>query len=393
MIIPRIPPTRRDVASLPSPVSSVIAWLASRSLRLSFVPFVAMLALACRESTAPNQPLTPMEAVPARQDLAGLQDRAHWADGYVWANNPTAPSYTPSTFYSFNRTGGAIQITKPAGTTGRYLVRFNGLSAFLGNKSTLHVTGYLSNDNYCKPAGPSLAGSVVEVRCFSASTGAAVNAYFTVLVTRNYTDLAFAHAHQPTGNNYAPQGAWNPGGASRVFRSGVGVYQVVFNGLGTLASSNGGHVQVSGVGVGMRHCKVGSWGGSPNLQVNVRCFSQSGVPSDTKFNVLFLLPSDHLAYAWANQPSSPNYTPSTFYSSNPTGGAISISRSGTGLYTVSWAGVDPQIFEGGDVQVTAYGGGNAQCKVSSWGSASANVRCFSPSGALVDAFYTVLLGS
>jgi hypothetical protein len=51
------------------------------------------------------------------------------------------------------------------------------------------------------------------------------------------------------------------------------------------------------------------------------------------------------------------------------------------------------ILQGGDAQVTAYGSGNAQCKVVSWGLASAQVRCFSPTGAPMDSFYTVLLGS
>jgi hypothetical protein len=45
------------------------------------------------------------------------------------------------------------------------------------------------------------------------------------------------------------------------------------------------------------------------------------------------------------------------------------------------------------VQVTAYESDDAQCKVSNWGVASAFVRCFYPNGALVDAKYTVLLGS
>jgi hypothetical protein len=75
----------------------------------------------------------------------------------------------------------------------------------------------------------------VEVRCFKASTGAAVDALFSLLVTRNYTDLVFAHGHQPTATNYAPQAAasWNPSGAMRVVRFGPGSYQVRFSGFGS----------------------------------------------------------------------------------------------------------------------------------------------------------------
>jgi hypothetical protein len=265
----------------------------------------------------------------------------------------------------------------------------------MGARSTVHVTGYLGDNTYCKPTGARLVNDLVDIRCYNGATGAATNGYYTVLATRNYTDEAFAYANQPAGTNYAPlsTSSWNPTGAIRVFRSAVGVYQVVFNGLGALTGSNGGDVQVNAVGTGKSYCKVGGWGGSPDLSISVLCFSRAGAPADSGFNTLFLLPSDHLAYAWADQPTAASYTPSTFYSWNPVGGAISITRLSPGRYSVAWNGVDPAIFDGGDVQVSAYGGGNAQCKVEGWGSASATVRCFNPTGALVDSFYTVLLGS
>jgi hypothetical protein len=116
-----------------------------------------------------------------------------------------------------------------------------------------------------------------------------------------------------------------------------------------------------------------------------------GVAADTAFNIFFVLPSAEVAYVWADQPTSSSYTPNTFYSWNPTGGPVSVTRNGTGNYTASWSGL--ALLDGGDVQVTSYGGGNAQCKVVSWGSNIANVRCFTPGGAPVDTYYTVLLGS
>jgi hypothetical protein len=385
-------------ASPEEPAYFALLPTAGRSLRLSFVSILAVLALACEDSTAPDRPLTRLEAGPERQDQAGLVDQTHWADGYVWADDPTAASYTPDPFYSFNRTGGAIQITKPAGTTGSYLVKFAGLSAFLDNKSTLHVTGHGGFDSYCKPVSPYLVNDAVEVRCFRASTGAAVNEPFTVLVLRKASRLAFAHAHRPSGTNYSPRarGSWNSEGTIRVVRLGVGGYRVIFNGLGLLASStnNRGHVQVSAVGTENQYCKVESWTGTPNLAVDVRCFTRAGAPGDTKFNVLFLLPSDHLAYAFAQKPVADSYFPDPNISSNPVGGDISIARLGTGLYEVSWAGIESEIFEGGNPQVTATGtASTAQCKVSEWGAASVLVRCFAPNGALIDTQYNVLFGS
>jgi hypothetical protein len=353
----------------------------------------AGLLAGCGSDRTVTGPERPSET-PVNPELDAAPPAPHWADGYVWANQPTSPSYTPSTFYSFNRSGGSILITKPAGTTGQYTVRFNGLSPLLGAKSTVKVTGYFPNNAYCEPTTPRLASNVVRIRCFRGINGAPVDAYYTVLVMRNYVELAFAHANLPTGNNYAPPGnsSWNPAGPIRVFRTGIGVYQVRFTGLGRRALSNGGHVQVVAVGTTNYHCKVVSWFGNPDLVVNVRCRTRGGAPVNWRFNVLFLLPNNHLGYAWANQPSTPSYTPSTFYSWNSEGGSVQITRRGTGLYTVTFNGLSADLLDGGDVQVTAYGSTNAQCKVESWGSQSVNVRCFDQSE-LVDSFYDVLLGS
>jgi hypothetical protein len=325
-------------------------------------------------------------------------DRAHWADGYVWADDPTSSSYDASSNgYAFNRTERPIIITKRAGTTGQYRVRFRGLSALLGAKSTVHVTGYNSDNNYCTPVDPRLKKDVVEVRCYNADTGAAEDSYFTVYVTRSHADVAFAHANRPTASGYSPaaSASWNPSATRtiRVTRSGVGTYAVNFRGLGSLAAGNGGHVQVNPVAAGKSQCKVVSWGGSPNLVVNVACFRRAGGPVNAKFNVLFLLPSDHLAYAWADDPTSASYTPDSTYSSNPSGGGITADRSGPGQYVMTWSGAGPEFLDGGDVQVTAYGGGKAQCKVESWGSNDVSVRCFRPTGAPVDSRYVIFYGS
>jgi hypothetical protein len=323
------------------------------ALKLCYVILLSGLLAGCdtvqptedpdAEATLAEDDPPVQEGYDTRFDLSGASktaDRAHWADGYVWADQPTNPSYPPAIFYSFNRTGGAIQITKPAGTTGQYKVRFTGLSSFLGATSTVHVTGYGSDDSYCKPVEAMLTSDVVNVRCFDASSQAPVNAYFAVLITRNYTDLAYAYANNATGNDYAPPGSssWNPTGAIRIFKTGTGSYEVRFSGFGSRLISNGGNVQVNSVGTENKQCKVPAWGGSPDLNVYVQCNNKSGGAVNSKFNVLVLQPSLPLAYTWASSPTSSSYTPSSFYSSNPGGGGITITRSGTGLYTVQFNG-------------------------------------------------------
>lgn len=357
----------------------------------------AALMLAFLAGCAQDDSVTgPGQAPPpdGGAELEELDARAsavsHYADGYVWAHSPTSASYNAGTSgYAFNRSGGAITITRQG--EGTYTVRFAGLSAVLGTKSTVHVTGYLAENSYCKPAGQKLLNDVIHIKCFDAASGRPSDAYYTVYITKRYGDLAFAYASQPTGTNYAPPGSasHNPAGAIRVFRNGVGSYTVRFTGLGSRLSANGGHAQANAIGTGAQHCKVGGWGGSPDLVVNVFCYSRAGALKDVKFNVFFATPNPSLAYAWANSPASASYSPSPFYRSNPSGGAVTITRSGVGRYAVTWSGL--ALLDGGDVQVTAYGGGNIVCKVEGWGPQTVGVRCFNPgTNALVDSQFDIM---
>jgi hypothetical protein len=376
------------------------------SFRLLLLPAV-LLSAACDhpDLTEPAEPAPVEDGLPAPQPLAPRQERAavlggrsYWADGYVAALYPTTASYTGGAGTSFNRSGGAITITKPASTTGRYIVTFTGLSALLGPKSTVHVTGHTFEDAYCKPAGASLVNDKVEVRCFKAATGAATNAAFSLLVTRSYFDLAFAYAHQPTSTSYVPSasGTWNPVGTTTVVRTGLGRYQVTFNQLGSELPANvEGHVQVNAVGTGKVHCKVESWGGKPHLTVTVGCYTApTGAPVDSKFSVLFLVPTDHLAYAWGDAATYPEYAPAQAYSTNPSGMSIRITRYGVGRYTVYFTGADPQIYDFGNMQVTAAGEGAAICQAEQdFTGASVKVRCFAANGVNMDSQFAVLLGS
>ncbi len=367
-----------------------------RTRTLAAMLLLAVLA-GCSEDdpTGPDQGLLPETGADAEMEALDVRASAvaHYADGYVWASSPSTASYTPSPFYSYNRSGGANTITRQG--DGLYTVRFAGLSAALGSKSTVHVTGYNSDNTYCKATTQKLVSDKIKIKCFDAASGRPTDAYYTVFVTKKFGDLAFAFANKPTGTNYAPlaSASHNPTGALRVFRNGIGNYTVRFSGFATRVTANGGHAQVSGLGTGAQHCKVASWGPSgSDLHVNVLCYRRTGELVDQKFNVFFATPNPNLAYVWANQPSTNSYSPSTFYRSNPSGGAVSISRVGVGRYTVTWSGL--ALLDGGDVQVTAYGGGNIVCKVEGWSSIAATVRCFNPGTSIpFDSFFTILFAS
>jgi hypothetical protein len=378
---------------------------------------LSALALACDDATLPHEPDAPAnvliarDVVPTRQHMATLAGVArYWADGYAWAGNATSPApYVMAAEWAFNiasgRRGSPITGTKVAGTTGQYILTFPGLSAWLGARSTVHVTsenagGYgIPDDVYCKPVTAYLVQDKIEVRCFRASTGAASNGAFRVLATRNYMDLAFAHAHHPTSTNYSPEakGSWNPAGPSKVIRHSVGNYEVVFTGLGSqLPVGVSGVVQVNALGTHHRHCKVENWAVSTDVNVWVRCFTPTGQPTDSRFSALFVTPAEHLAYAIGHQPTTASYTPLPTFSSNPSGGAITITRTGVGKYRVTWAGADSEIHGLGNIQVTAWGADDVQCKVNTINGYTydfADILCFNPSGVPTDARYTVLFGS
>lgn len=340
-----------------------------------------------RTVTGPDPEVSPRTGV----DLA-VAPTTQYADGYVWASNPSTASYAPVATYAFNRSGGAITITRQG--VGTYTVRFAGLSAVLGTKSTVHVTGYGAVNTYCKSANQKLLSDVVQIKCFDAASGRPSDAQYTVHITKRYGDLAFAYASQAAGTDYAPPGSasHNPAGAMRVFRDGVGSYRVRFTGFGSRLTANGGHAQAMALGTGAQHCKILRWLAAADLEVYVLCYSRSGALKDVKFNVFFATPNPGLAYAWANQPTAASYSPDLRYRFNPSGGPVAIFRTGVGRYTVRWSGLS--LLGGGDVQVTAYGAGNIVCKVERWGGPDALVRCFNPAtNALVDSYFDVMFFS
>ena len=365
------------------------------------VPAVALLAAASDESSSPLSPEEtpdPAAEAPAPEQANGpLEDFAYWADGYL--RGLTADGkFTTVTNATYNRSGGAVVVTKVSGTTGRYIVRFHSLSGVLGGKSAVHVTasGDKLGAHYCKPVGGFLVRDSVEVRCYVIGTGAAVNSEISVSVLGKRDDRAFAFANQPTATNYAPAsaGSWNPAGPIRVYRDGLGVYRVVFTGMGArLTLESGGHVQVNAVGTNKVHCLTEQWGGEADLTVKVACYTPSGARADSKFSAFFTPPAAHLAYVWADQPTIPYYNPYAVFSSNPVGGAVTITRTAVGSYTVRWIGIDAEIREMGNVQVTAWGFNTAQCKGTILDPESVSVRCYAPNGALIDTHYAVLLGS
>lgn len=109
---------------------------------------------------------------------------AHAQDAYVWANDPTADRYMPSSLYSFNPTGDIVISRKSAG---QYTVVFRGLgqqgdpSPGLGGH--VQVSAYGSADR-CNVGNWGYQGEnfTVNVDCFEAGSNRSKDSRFTLNV-------------------------------------------------------------------------------------------------------------------------------------------------------------------------------------------------------------------
>lgn len=96
-------------------------------------------------------------------------------------------------------------------------------------------------------------------------------------------------------------------------------------------------------------------------------------------------------YAWIGASATPIGSPVTLnngYIFNSTGGAVKLTHTAVGQYTVLFTGV---TLYPGNVQVNAYGGANSSsCHVRGWSaSGSVGVDCHDTAGALVNSRFTI----
>ncbi|MFV2011603.1 MULTISPECIES: hypothetical protein [unclassified Micromonospora] len=191
--------------------------------------------------------------------------------------------------------------------------------------------------------------------------------------------------------------AKNPGGGPiTVTRSGAGIYQVRFGGLGPLVTGGGGVVHAEAYGAAVRFCTVGSWYPSgADLLVNVYCFGASGARQDAYFVANFVeatgstLTADGVSYLWSNNPTSPQYTPSSWYRFDAGAGTSWVARDAPGSYAVKLPASAAQT-QDTFYQITAYTSAAVKCKVVSYlADGIARVRCRDASGAFVDSRFTI----
>jgi len=311
---------------------------------------------------------------------------------FVWADEPSAASYTPDAGYRYNPAG-AVTITRAS--PGSYTVRFAGLASVVF-AANVQVTPYATTAR-CRANGVSVDGSDlrVSVRCDDAG-GTGQDAQYSLLLTAapagtpgvGYTWNS-SEASSSTPSNFTYNAS---GGTTTITRTATGRYTVLFAGL---APAGGGTVQVtafdnlsSGLTVPGTACQSTLWTVTTSVSIDVLCQNSVG-PVDARFYVLFLpsgQPTPGLAFAWAGQPTDASYTPPPAYSYNAGGGAITASRSGTGVYNMTFSGL---AAPGGNVQITAFTP-DRRCYTIGWSSSAVNVACVDAAGAAADAAYNVL---
>ena len=177
---------------------------------------------------------------------------------------------------------------------------------------------------------------------------------------------------------------------------GTGRYEVTFPGAGNGINSD---VQISAVDYfseGSPHyCTSAGWGSSNGTDVNVYvdCFDATGAAVNGDFAAMYQArttppPGGWIAFLWANQPTSPSYSPSSSYSYNSMGGTNIINRDTVGLYFAFLPGIHTN---GGNPQVTAYGSTAAHCEVVDWyhNRAGVNVvvQCVNAAGQPADEYF------
>jgi hypothetical protein len=175
----------------------------------------------------------------------------------------------------------------------------------------------------------------------------------------------YVWAHAPSLSSYTPSllHQFNSAGeVNTITRTSTGVYKVHFPDL----DASGGTALVTAYGADNVTCKVANLAATGTVaEMLVRCFNSSGAPADASFTASLVhaipkLLSMPMAYVWANNPSAASYTPSLPRQFNPTGAFNTITRTGTGSYSVRLPGLGAQA---GHAQVSAYGSGSERCRV------------------------------
>lgn len=263
-----------------------------------------------------------------------------------------------------------VTVTNPA--VGTYVVTFPQIGTTA--RGVVHVTAIAQAAVWCQVRqwGASGVNEIAVVQCLRFG-GASVNSAFSVMFEESSGTV-------PPGQGGLGYVHWNGGAVASTFNSlgaantvvptGVGVWTVTLNGLGTGSLSGG--VQVTAVDPSSpARCKVGAWVSTGAAQqIQVRCHDATTNPRNTGWNLTWqyrraitggAAPPYNFGYTYDLSPGTVGpYAPPSPVSFNSLGAVNTVQSAGTGMRLVTFPGVGVLP---NHVQVTAYGPGPEYCNL------------------------------
>jgi DNA-directed RNA polymerase specialized sigma24 family protein len=264
--------------------------------------------------------------------------------------------------------------------TGRYRVRLPGIGSRTG---LAHVTPYATQyPDSCSIVDnqPDGIDELVDVACLG-PTGAPKDLWFNVFFG---TAGRVMFRAGPAGEVTAVAGR------AEVSRVGPGRYEAVVSEPGLTGR---GYPQLTTVGTAPVRCHVAGVTGA--VRIRVDCDTIAGVPADSGWQLTYVeaagLQSDSSVPTAYTTVAGGTVDAARSYASD--GEMPTVTRRGTGRYTISYTGLgDRVVYPGDSVQVTVFGAGH--CVTSGWNSLFAPpavavyVDCYS-AGRLADTDFGV----
>lgn len=313
------------------------------------------------------------------------------AQSIGYARTLTTDGTTIDVPNSLNPTGGAINSVR--NSLGNYNIQYAGA---LSNWREL-VSALGSGAEYCKVGDSGGSANTYDARilCFD-GTGAPTETRYAhmVLQPNNPQQISYAWIAGSGGGVLQPARSWTPTGQITSARTGTGTYTVTFPGM-----ARADHVQVSAYGANNTYCYPVEW----TTLVSVRCVNASNVAVDADFNIAYVKTAAQpgLGFMWlstAESTGAPTVTPQANYSYNSGGGAIGVTRTGVGLYSVRFAGINPSPAPGGKgpaAQIIGYGGSALRCTIDTitptGADVTVNIACYAAGGAAANGPFALLL--
>ncbi|MCR9246865.1 MAG: hypothetical protein NXI31_17670 [bacterium] len=344
--------------------------------------------------------------------LGGPADNANFSFSYekegdpdarqahMWANNPTAASYTPATAYLWN--GNRANPTITRASTGVYSVLLPGLANNSTHRGHVQVTPWGNSLVRANVAGWTNSGNdlVVTVRTHAPGGVLADSAFVlsynetAVPIDPNegsgshvFANFATAEKYSPLATHRFSNGQNGPPGAETVERVGIGQYIVRLPSVVGAVSSN---AQATTYGFSNYYATIRSWNNDPcgGARVRVETYTNIGAPVDTRFVLRYMTNrpavQPDIAWAWCVPGNSTGtFTPSSSYQYTSNGTTITVTRNSTtpNVYTVRIPDIAPVT--GGSFHACSWGG-NHTTVINSWIRSGddivATVETFTPSG-------------